>query len=342
MRPYLATSSLLKPPSSPSPRLKPHNPTPPLTKEEIAHVLSKSASSSAPGPDGIPYLTSKQVNVINPSILLQILSPLDSLGYHPASLKVANAVVLDKPRKPSYESPSSFRILVLLRTVSKILERIIAARLLLAARSRGLIHPHHCGSLPGLSTYDACLTLINHVKTLQRLRLKVSSLFLDIKTRFDNVDNPTLALILREGGIPHSLVSCVASVTGERSCTLVFQGALGTPTPVDIGAPRGSPISPLLCCIYVASLHFRILRGLMLSDVDDFTLTTTSLSYQRNIRRLQELFRTIQPRAARLGISFSVLKTELIHWRTPRQRHSQLCLSPIQLDGEVFHPWDSL
>jgi len=99
------------------------------------------------------------VNSINSSILLQTLSPLVSLGYHPVSLKVANGVVLNKPGKPSYESPSSFRIIVLLRTVSKILERIIATRLLLAASSRGLIHPDQCRSLPGLRTYDACLTV---------------------------------------------------------------------------------------------------------------------------------------------------------------------------------------
>ena len=115
-------------------RLRPQCSALPLTKEEIAHALSKSSSSSAPGPDGIPYLMWKRVNGINPSILLEILSPLVSLGYHPTSLKGANGVVLNKPSKPSYESPSSFSIIVLLRIVSKILVSIIAARLLLAAR----------------------------------------------------------------------------------------------------------------------------------------------------------------------------------------------------------------
>ena len=282
------------------------------------------------------------MNSINRSILLRILSPLVTLGYHLASLKVATRVVLDKLGKPSYESPSCFRIIVHLRTVSKILERIVASRLLLAAHSRGLIHPNECGSLPGLNTYDACLTLMNDLRALQRPRLKVSSLFLDIKAGFDNVDNPTLARILREGGIPHYLVSWVTSFLGECSCPLVFQGAPGTPAPVNVGAPPGSPISPLRFLIYVAPLHFRIPRGLMLSYVDDFALTTTSFSYRGNIRRLQALFRTIQARAVRLGISFSVLKTDLIQWRTPSPRHSQLCLSPIQLDGEIFHPLDSL
>jgi len=218
-----------KEPFSPSPRLRPQRSVPPLTTDEIATALSKCSPTSAPGPDGIPYSTWKQVNKINPSILLQILSPLILVGYHPASLKGSNGVVLDKPGKSSYESPSSFRIIVLICTFSNILERIIAARLLTAARLRRLLHPNQCGSLPGLSTYDACLTLTNDVKTLQRPRLKVSSLFLDIKAGFDNVDNNTLARILREGGIPPYLVSWVLSFLGERSCTLIFQGAPGTP-----------------------------------------------------------------------------------------------------------------
>ena len=154
-----------------------------------------------------------------------------------ASLKVAKGLVRDKAGKPSCESPSSFRIIILLRTVSQILERIIAARLLLAACSKGLIHATQCGSLPGLSTYDACLILLNYVKTLQRPRLKVSSLFLDIKAGFHNVDNPSLSSILREGGIPHYLVSWIASFLGECSCKLVFEGAPGTPAPIKVGAP---------------------------------------------------------------------------------------------------------
>jgi len=157
-----------KEPFCPPPRLRPHKSAPPLTTNEIAAALSKCSPMSAPGPDGVPYSTWKQVNKINPSILLQILAPLVLLGYHPASLKGSNGVVLDKLGKASYESPSSFRIIVLIRTFSKILERIIAAHLLAAARLRGLLNPNQCVSLPRLSTYDACLTLTNDVKTLQR------------------------------------------------------------------------------------------------------------------------------------------------------------------------------
>jgi len=86
----------------PPPRLRPNKKAPPLAGEEISTALSKCSPSSAPGLDGIPYSTWKQVNRLNPSIPLWIFSPLISLGYHSASRKGANAVVLDKPGKPSY------------------------------------------------------------------------------------------------------------------------------------------------------------------------------------------------------------------------------------------------
>jgi len=172
--------------------------------------------------------------------------------------------------------------------------------------------------------------------------LKVSTLFLDIKGGFNTVNNPTLGRNLREGSVSPYLVWWVASFRGERIYTPVFQGTPGTPAPVNIGASQGSPFSLLFFLIYVAPLHFRILRGLMLSDVDNFALTVASRSYCGNIRRLQELFKAIKAKAVYLGISFSIAKTGLIHWRTPSQRHSQWCLSSIQPDRELFHPRASL
>ena len=173
----------------------------------MAKALCKSSPSSAPGPDSIPYSVWKRVHLAAPHLLTDLLAPLLRYGHHPASLKKANGVVLDKPGKPSYDSPTSFRIIVLLQTVSKILERIVASRLALQARKLNLLHRNQCGSLPSLSSFDACLSLVDTVCTLQRPGLKVSTLFLDIKGGFDNVSAPTLCTSLRKAGVPHYLVS---------------------------------------------------------------------------------------------------------------------------------------
>ena len=180
-------------------------------------------------------------------------------------------------------------------------------------------------------------TLTHEVRTLQRPLLKVSTLFLDIKAGFDNVNASKLRALLLSKSIPSYMVDWVSSFLTGRRCTLVFQGSPDISAPVSVGTPQGSPLSPLLFLIYVAPLHFRIPTGIMVSYVDDFSLTVASPSHKSNIRRLQSLFVVISRRASELDVSFAVPKTELIHWQTHSER-SPPALSPITLDGQVFHP----
>jgi len=159
-----------KPPPSPLLRLIRHEDYTPLTSEAISRALSKSSNTTAPGPEYIPYSVWKSVNRLKPCLLPSLLDPLLAHGFHPPSLKKALGIVLDKSGKPSYDSPSSFRVIVLLRTLSKILERVVTSRLSAQATTCSLIHPLLCGSLPGRSTADATLVLPHHVESFHRLR----------------------------------------------------------------------------------------------------------------------------------------------------------------------------
>jgi len=104
-----------------------------------------------------------------------------------------------------------------------------------------------------------------------------------------------------------------------------------------VGTPQGSPISSLIFLLYVAPLHMSIPRGLLVSYVDDFSVTVASPSYRGNIRRLQSLFSNIATKGGEIGVSFSVPETELIHWRTPGQR-TPPSHAPIELEGHLFRP----
>jgi len=245
--------------------------------------------------------------------------------------------VLDKPRKPSYDSPSSFRVIVSLQTFSKILERIINSRLSCVARATALINTHQCGSLAGLSASDPVTTLTDEVKTLHMAGKKVSSLFLDINGGFDNVNPSTLCGMLRAKGVNPYRVSWTRSFHSSRTCWLRYQGSPKVFAPVAVATPQGSQVSLLLFVIYVSRLHCEIPQGLSLFTVDDFRLTVSSASYRRNIQIVEGHYARLKARGARLGVGFSVPKTELIHWRTNRDR-SAISHTAIQLDGSVFTP----
>ena len=328
------------PPKDPLPsrgRLKRNPSAAPLTCEEIKLALSKSSPSSAPGPEGVPYSVWKKVNLVNPTIIVKLLSPMVACGYHPPSRKTVNRVVLDKPGKASYNSPGSFRIIVLLKTISKILERIMMVRLSTIARSTGLLHDNQCGSLPGLSSSDACLTLTHEVRTLQRPRLRVTTLFLDIKAGFDNVNASPFRARLLVSHVPFYMVDWLSPFLSKRTCTLLFQGSPNPSSPVSMGTPQGSPISPLLFLLYVSPLDMSIPKGLIVSYVDDFSITVASPAHRDNIGRLQRLLDTVAARGRDIGVSFSVPKTELIHWQTPSQR-SPPAIAPIELECHLFQP----
>jgi len=211
------------------------------------------------------------------------------------------------------------------------------SRLSCVARATGLLNSHQCGSLAGLSDSDAVTTLTHEVKTLQMARRKVSTLFLDIKGGFDNVNPTTLCGMLRDKGVNPYLVSWTKSFLSGRTCRLLYQGSPRVFAQVSVRTPQGSPVSPLLFVIYVSRLHSEIPHGLSLSYVDDFALTVSSASYRRNIQTLQKHYARLKARGARLGVGFSVPKMELIYWRTNRDR-DLISHTPVRLNGSVFIP----
>ena len=152
------------------------------------------------------------------------------------------------------------------------------------------------------------------------------------------MDADILCQALRSKDVAHYLIAWIKSFLSGRSCRLLFQGSPRAFSPVSVGTPQGSPISPLLFVIYVSPLHISLPHGLVLSYVDDFALTTSSLSYRTNSRSLQAVFGTIRAIAHGRKIDFSVPKTELFHWRTPVQMGPPGAPrpAPVALDGQIF------
>jgi len=279
----------------------------------------------------------KRINLVAPHLIHDLLARLVAHGSHPVTLKRADRIVIENPEKRSYDSPSSFRIIVLLQTFSKILESIVNSRLAFVARASGLINSHQCGSLAGLSASNAATTLTHDVRTLQMARKKVSTLFLDIKGGFDNINPAALCGMMKAKGVNSYIVSWTKSFLSARTCRLLYQGSPRVFAPVWVGTPPGFPASQLLCVIYVSRLHCEIPQGLMLSYVDDFGLTASWASYRPNLQILQKQYARIKAKGAALGVSFLVPKTEVIHWRTNRDK-GQISNAPVHLDGSIFPP----
>jgi len=225
--------------------------------------------------------------------------------------------------------------------VLKILERVITSRLSAHERTSSLIHPLQYGSLPGRSTADAALVLQHNIESFHHLLYKVSTLFIDVKGGFDNVQSPSLLSLLRRWGVSPSLIQWVGAFLRDSTCRLTFQGSPRSFSPVSVGIPQCSPISPLLFVIYVSSLNLERPRSLIISYVDDFAVTRALPSYRTNVRLLQKSFSWLRRKASPINIAFSVPKTERIHWRTTRSKEPP-CSLPVQLESQLFYPQSRL
>ena len=269
------------------PILRPDTGCEPRVPSEISAALHRCFSSYALSPDTIPYSVCNRAPLTALQLLTHLLGPLRKFSYHPVSMKKGNSIVLDKPCKPYWDLPASFRASLLRQTFSTIRERVIASRLSLVAMSLYLVHYKQCGCLPALSSFDPALLLVNTVRTLQFPSLKVSTLFLNMKGSFDNVNVSILCSSLKKAAVPNYAVAWIGSFPSQRTSCLLFQGSLNTFSAVQVGPQQGSPISPPMFVISVASLHIDPAQRLSLSYIDHFALSAASASYRGNVSTLQ-------------------------------------------------------
>jgi len=80
-------------------------------------------------------------------------------GIHPPMLKESTGVILAKPNKSDYTDCTSFRVIALMQTLSKIVERLVNNCLLTIAYAEGLYCINQTGSLPHRSTVEVAISL---------------------------------------------------------------------------------------------------------------------------------------------------------------------------------------
>jgi len=103
-------------------------------------------------------------------------------------LKESTGIILPKPGKRDYTDSASFRVITLMQTFLKIVERIVNKRLMAIAYKEDMYCINQTGSLPQRSTVHAILSLKHWLRESQFAGKKTSTVFLDVKGGFDNVN----------------------------------------------------------------------------------------------------------------------------------------------------------
>jgi len=111
-------------------------------------------------------------------------------------------------------------------------------------------------SLPQRLSMDAVMSLQHWIKEAQFARMKVSTIFLDFKGGFDNVDHSKLMGKLESSGrVPAYMLKWIQSFLMTINVMLACPGGPQRSHVVNKAIPQGPPLSTLLFIIYVRSLH---------------------------------------------------------------------------------------
>jgi len=167
------------------------------------------------------------------------------LGYHPTAWKSARGIVIPKPGKPDYGRVRAYRVISLLYSLGKLVERTAAHLLANHLETKRLLHEGQYGSRVRHSTVDAVAVLMSRTREAWKKQAVAGALLMGIMSAFNNVSRVIFA---RLGVDPDQLLHA------RQAYTARMEGRTGAEHSIESGIPQGSPVSPVLFEIYISEM----------------------------------------------------------------------------------------
>jgi len=154
----------------------------PFSEEEFTSAIVKCNNLLAPGPDKLLWRHLKCIVKDKMCLgnIITITNACIQIEYWPNHFKNSMMIIISKPNKSSYNSPKSFRPIVLLNMLGKLIKKVIGDRLQFYIISNNFIHQSQLGELKFKSTTDVGITLTHFIHIEWIKNISTSSLAFDI------------------------------------------------------------------------------------------------------------------------------------------------------------------
>jgi Reverse transcriptase (RNA-dependent DNA polymerase) len=228
---------------------------PNITENEIKEAIGSAAADKAPGPDGIPNRALKEGSSELVKPLTMLFNQCLEIGYCPTHFKESTTIVLRKPGKSDYTEPKAYRPIALLNTIGKILDKVLASRMLYLVERYKLLPITHTGGRRASSCEHALHLCIEKIYSAWQSNSQptVSMLLLDVSGAFDNVSHQRLIHCLKKRMMPIPIVKYIESLLQGRHTKIVLPEGTSSTIQLPTGIPQGvvseQPVTRWRACL---------------------------------------------------------------------------------------------
>jgi len=110
------------------------------------------------------------------------------------------SIIISKPNKVSYDTSKTFRLIILLNTLGKLIEKVIGERFQFQLLSKNIIYSCQLDGLKQQSTTDAGIILTHLIYAYWIKYFSTNTLAFDIIQFFPSLNHQLLLLILDKAG----------------------------------------------------------------------------------------------------------------------------------------------
>lgn len=205
-------------------------------------------SGKTPGADKISYTILKNLPYALKNRLVNLYNDIFTSGVFPQAWKSALIIPIPKPNKPS-NLTANFRAISLLPCISKILEKIIAVRIMWFAKINGFISFHQFGFQKGVGVIESLLYFEHFSNTALASSNHVSVLKLDFEKAFDRIGIHVVLRQLKRWKVGTKIFNFVKTFLNNRKLSVSVRNYRSQTYKLTNGIPQGSPLSVTLFTI---------------------------------------------------------------------------------------------